>query len=557
MNELDRRPFRALVVDDEEIVVSLVKDALEDDGLMIESAGSGEEALALCRNFDCQLLITDIRMPGMDGIKLAARVREMYPDALVVFMTGYANLNSAKDAIKQGAFDYIMKPFELTEIRQTVRKAIAAIKEAAHKTQESTLSHLSDLNRMLFTANDRDSLVASSLRFAMMHQQADHGAIMMRGDSTNQSLLFEISDDRIERRECATANRTCLIDLVDSTILQEPMLLGSLNDLPFRDNTGRLPDNVTLARWMHDLSSAVVVPIRRKGELSALVFLGFADDSITVREADLSFLAITASQLGISLENISLLEETQAAYAKLKELQDETIELEKMATRGQLSAEIGHELNNFLGVVAGNLSLLDFNLKKGDLSKLERYVATMTETVDKMKRFTGNLMDLRTISSTREVVQFDQMIAEVIDYLKPQKRFKDVSIVVEHLDENIPFEADTTQIQQLLYNLFNNAADATQDSASRRITVGVTRLETEQAFEIVIKDTGSGFPEEVIQKAFNSQFTTKPTGHGFGLVVCGRIIRNHGGEVTVASTPGSGSTIAIRLPLAVGQPVPA
>lgn len=557
MNELDRRPFRALVVDDEDIVVSLVKDALEDDGLLIESARSGEEALALCQHFDCQLLITDIRMPGMDGIKLAARVRERYPDALVVFMTGYANLNSAKDAIKQGAFDYIMKPFELTEIRQTVRKAIAAIKEAAHKTQESTLSHLSDLNRMLFTANDRDSLITSSLRFAMMHQQADHGAIMLRGQAAEQALLFDISDGRIERRELEVSGRACLLDLVDSTILQEPMLLGALHDLPLRDGHDRLPDTLSLARWMHELSSAVVVPIRRKGEVSALMFLGFADDSITVREADLSFLAITASQLGISLENISLLEETQAAYAKLKELQDETIELEKMATRGQLSAEIGHELNNFLGVVAGNLSLLDFNLKKGDLEKLEKYVATMTETVDKMKRFTGNLMDLRSISSTKEVVQFDQMITEVIDYLKPQKRFKDVTIRIDRLDSDVPFEADTTQIQQLLYNLFNNAADATIDCERRDIVVQVSRYDADQAFEFVIRDTGSGFPEEVIQKAFNSQFTTKPTGHGFGLVVCGRIIRNHGGEVVVASTPGQGSTIAIRLPMALGQPVSA
>ena len=319
MNELDRRPFRALVVDDEEIVVSLVKDALEDDGLLIESAGSGEEALSLCKNFDCQLLITDIRMPGIDGIELAARVRELYPDTLVVFMTGYANLNSAKDAIKQGAFDYIMKPFELTEIRQTVRKAITAIKEAAHKTQESTLSHLSDLNRMMFTANDRDSLITSSLRFAMMHQQADDGAIMVRGDQPGSSLLIEISDDLIDRREIDLTNRPCLLDLVDGTVLLEPMLLGSLEDMPLRAEVdGSIPGTVSLARWMHDLTAAIVIPVRRKGELSALMFLGFADDSITVRGADLSFLAITASQLGISLENISLLEETQAAYAKLE-----------------------------------------------------------------------------------------------------------------------------------------------------------------------------------------------------------------------------------------------
>ncbi len=115
------------------------------------------------------------------------------------------------------------------------------------------------------------------------------------------------------------------------------------------------------------------------------------------------------------------MEETQKAYTGLKELQDETIRLEKIATRGQMSAEIGHELNNFLGVVAGNLQLLDVQLRKGNIGDLGRYVTAMSETIEKIKIFTANLMDLTPISSQKWVLSFGELMSEVIDYLRPQK----------------------------------------------------------------------------------------------------------------------------------------
>jgi two-component system, NtrC family, sensor histidine kinase HydH len=215
-----------------------------------------------------------------------------------------------------------------------------------------------------------------------------------------------------------------------------------------------------------------------------------------------------------------------------------------------MSAEIGHEMNNFVGVVAGNLSLLDFHIRKGNTKDLGKYVTAMVETIEKIKKFTANLMDLTPISSEKAVLSFDKLLTEVIDYLKPQKRYRDVSIRVDNLPDNLPFEADTTQIQQLLYNLFNNAADATQDSARREITVNIVRIDEDCYFRFVITDTGCGFPTDLLQKAFQERFTTKKLGHGFGLVVCKRIIENHGGRLQVDSSPGAGTTISILFPIA-------
>jgi len=256
----------------------------------------------------------------------------------------------------------------------------------------------------------------------------------------------------------------------------------------------------------------ITVPVVRTDKFHGMLMLGFESDTIRLTGTALQFLAITANQLAVTLENLSLLEQTRQAYARLKELQDETIELETMAARGQTSAEIGHELNNFLGVIAGSISLLDNHLKTENYSALDRYVRTIIKTVEKVKEFTANLMDSRPVSSEKETISFDALIREVIEYLIPQKRFRDVSINVTEIPENVRFEANVTQIQQLLHNLFNNAADATQDKGNGQIDVAVRTMSEQNAFTFTLKDNGIGIDPEQLKKAFVERFTTKQTG---------------------------------------------
>jgi signal transduction histidine kinase len=299
----------------------------------------------------------------------------------------------------------------------------------------------------------------------------------------------------------------------------------------------------------------VHVPIIRANTAFGRFVLESRDNASQIKDADLKFLAITASQLAMTLENLDLLEETQKAYAGLKELQDETIRLETIATKGMMSAEIGHEMNNFVGVVAGNLSLLEYNIKKGNFTDLQKYTTAMADTIEKIKKFTANLMDLRPISSEKTTISFDRLLAEVIDYLKPQKRFRDVSIAVNELMEDVQFDADPTQMQQLLYNFFNNAADATADSQRKQISVTLNIRRESGTFRFSVADTGCGIPPELLQRAFHERFTTKESGHGFGLVVCKRIIDNHGGRLHVDSTPGTGTTITVEFPLSGNRPL--
>jgi signal transduction histidine kinase/CheY-like chemotaxis protein len=550
MTDSIAKPCRILAVDDEEIVQSLVRDALEAEGHLVLTATCGSEAIDLLKSQQVDILLTDIRMPNMSGTDLVEQARALQPSIGVIFMTGYASLTSAKDAIKRGALDYIMKPFELSEIRQAVRNGIEKLYNTAAAASHEQLASLSDLSSVLFAAGDRKSLVTSSLRFAMMHLKCERGSILYYDANRGQYIMLSEWAGKVKEEVIGKDPLHRLV--MDGLLLnfQDPVLTTSLEDHPVY----RQAPNADLRPyleppWMTDQDQMISVPVTRAATFHGMMMLAHNDDTVRTKQTDLKFMAITASQLAITLENLLLLEEAQQAYSRLKDLQDETIELEKMATRGVMSAEIGHELNNFLGVVAGNVDMLKHHLDHGHYDKLDKYVAAVSATLGKIKSFTDNLMDLRSISSHPEPVRFDRLLHEVIEYLRPQKRFQGVSITMPAEIGPITLTGDATQLQQLLYNLFHNAADATLDCPCREITVSTAVHPEGNRFTVTIVDTGTGFDTDALSKAFHHQFTTKPSGHGFGLMVCRRIIDKHGGELEVESAPGKGTRIAITFPM--------
>ncbi|MCK4632264.1 MAG: HAMP domain-containing histidine kinase, partial [candidate division Zixibacteria bacterium] len=411
--------------------------------------------------------------------------------------------------------------------------------------------YLSDLSQVLIEVGDKQALATSSLKFLMMHYKTDCGAVILwNGDQTDSRIVMlngtemeevVLNDDRLAE----------MIETFQSKPDNKPIIENS-------ESFGSMLEHLSADResivgcvaCLKPQSQIVRVHVRRRDTLLAILTMGSFPDDQTVETIDLKFLAITSSQLAVSLENLSLLEETQKAYDSLKKLQDETIQLEKMATRGEMSAEIGHELNNFLGVVAGNLSLLEFQINNNHADKAGKYVHAINENIDKIKKFTSNLMDLTPISTAKETVDFGKLLTEVIDYLKPQKRFSGVTINVTPPDGPVPFEADVVHLQQVLYNLFNNAADATSGLERREISVKIDTYPERSRFAVILKDTGVGFDPATLKKAFTEKFTTKKDGHGFGLLVCKRIIDNHDGLLSIESTQGEGSTIRIEFPMA-------
>jgi len=107
---------RILVVDDEARMADLIKRELEDHDHTVATSGDGPAALELMEKNDFDLVITDLRMPGMDGLELLQQARQRFPQAEIVLMTAYASAQTAVEAMKEGAYDYLTKPFEMDEL---------------------------------------------------------------------------------------------------------------------------------------------------------------------------------------------------------------------------------------------------------------------------------------------------------------------------------------------------------------------------------------------------------------------------------------------------------
>jgi DNA-binding response OmpR family regulator len=115
---------RVLVIDDDEGDCCLVEDILAEDGITVAKAIGGEMGIRVLAEQEFPLVITDLRMPDIDGIAIIDFIRKRQLDTLVVVITGYASVDSVIDALRLGAYDYIMKPFGADLLRFTVKRAL-------------------------------------------------------------------------------------------------------------------------------------------------------------------------------------------------------------------------------------------------------------------------------------------------------------------------------------------------------------------------------------------------------------------------------------------------
>lgn len=129
---------KVLIVDDEERVVQSIAGVLEDEGLRVATARSGEEAIGTFQQEEPDVTLLDIWMPGMDGIEVLKRLKWIAPDCLVIMISGHATISTAMTAVKLGAFDFIEKPLSLDLLLMTIRRALERQKEllAVQRSEE-------------------------------------------------------------------------------------------------------------------------------------------------------------------------------------------------------------------------------------------------------------------------------------------------------------------------------------------------------------------------------------------------------------------------------------
>ncbi len=544
-------PVKILVVDDEEIMLKLACDALRSQGHRVIGASGALEALDKLKQENFDFILTDIKMPEMDGMELIQTAHQIDPSMGAIFMTGYASLDTAKSAIQEGAYDYILKPFDLQEIRNAVSHAIQKRSQSIEDGRKKGLSQLFDLNRILYAAGDKRSLLKLSLKFALMQSRLKSGIVLHWMQKNNQLQIFRIKDLKQDVFEEAATK-------IDEKLLAEWSRTGeilhikSVKGYPtFSQLASLLSDSSIMDDFLESNDEAILIPLRKADSTSGIIALKkpFRDPNLS--EEDLKLLTILGIQTAISLENLTLLLETQKSYEELQNLQEQMIELEKMAAQGRISAEIGHELNNYLTVIMGNFQILNMKINRGEKDSLIKQMDTISAGLEKITRFAEGLQDFSTLKAKKAECDINDLVQKTLLFIKPQNIFRNISFVIK-LKPDIPhLVVDAGQIQQVLYNLLNNAADAMgkRKGEGGTIIIGTDYYPDTKLVEIWVRDAGKGMSQQELQKIFTTGFTTKDSGHGMGLSICRKIIESHGGTVQVESQLNKGTTFRIELPL--------
>lgn len=155
--ELDKEPGSILVVDDEEHVLGAISDFFASRGFSVSTALNGRQALALVSCSSFSVMICDLRLPDINGVQLLEKVLEVDPDVVFVMMTGFASVQSAVNALKKGAYDYVVKPFSMFDLEKTVRLGLE------HKRLARENLELSHLMRKLLELDQIKSNIISTV----------------------------------------------------------------------------------------------------------------------------------------------------------------------------------------------------------------------------------------------------------------------------------------------------------------------------------------------------------------------------------------------------------
>jgi signal transduction histidine kinase len=227
----------------------------------------------------------------------------------------------------------------------------------------------------------------------------------------------------------------------------------------------------------------------------------------------------------------------------------EIAQAEKLASIGQLSAGIAHEINNPLGIILGYTQLLIRNEapeteKYNDLKTIEKHVRNCKTIVEDLLNFA------RRSKPKENVIRVGEAIDDVLNFIQQHAGLDDIE-VQKNYDPSIPeMLLDEKKIKQVIMNLIMNAKHAVGQKGTLNITTSLNSPEGQVAIKIA--DTGHGIEKKNLVHIFDPFFTTKPTGEGtgLGLSVSYGIVRNHGGDILVDSEVGRGSTFTVVLPLA-------
>jgi signal transduction histidine kinase len=229
-------------------------------------------------------------------------------------------------------------------------------------------------------------------------------------------------------------------------------------------------------------------------------------------------------------------------------LEERLHEAEHLSRVGQLASGIAHEIRNPLNYISLAIDHLKGEIRAsscGNQEEIARIADTIKEEVRKANYMVLNFMNYgRPLKLRRSVVPYREIVDRALMVLTEKLKEQKVSVALDIPSDLPPINCDQELFRNCLFNFITNAAQSMPDGGT--ITIGASF--SAGIFRLTFRDEGIGIVPEDLEKIFQPYFTTKEAGIGLGLAITERIIKEHGGEIAVESSPGAGTTFTILLP---------
>lgn len=233
---------------------------------------------------------------------------------------------------------------------------------------------------------------------------------------------------------------------------------------------------------------------------------------------------------------------------KDKQTTEARIESERTSSILLLAAGVAHELGNPLNSLTIHLQLIERKLKKlkagSEAAALSESVAICRDEVARLDGIISHFLEaIRPRPPDLVETNLAEVLAEVLRFQHKELENRGVSVEAEAAALPVVL-ADRNQLKQVFFNLTKNAMEAMQPGGKLRIR---TRTDDDSVY-LLFADTGSGIKQEDLLRLFEPYHTTKPGGHGLGLMIAQRIMREHGGQIGIESKPGQGTIVTLQFP---------
>jgi len=545
-----------VVVEDETGTRATLCGILEDAGYRVIGLERGADALEMIPKGPFDVVIADIRLPDVGGMEILELAKEINPDAAVIMITGYASVETAVDAVNQGAYAYFVKPVNPDEMKTTIANALK--QQRLSLENKRLVESLQRSNKLLFEANEELQIEITERKLAEEALQESEKRYRDLADLLPQTV-FELD----ERANLIFVNRNAFDMFCYS---QEDFDKGlSAIQMFIPEDQDRAKENIQKRLRGEKLGINEYTALRKDGNTFPVLVhsapIIHEGKPIGLRGIIVDITERKRMERKLQERNEQLDAQNEELVARQQELVEKTREVERAnQLKSEFLANMSHELRTPLNVIIG-FSQLMLDGVPGKINKKQRQcLEDILSSGQHLLNLINEVLDLSKIESGKIELRLRNIsLSSVIESLRstmmPMLTQRKQSLDVE-LEKGLPLvHVDEARLRQVFLNLLSNASKVTPDGGK----LEVKTVREDDWCQVSVVDNGIGIKKEDQERMFepfcqlDNPLTKEKSGTGLGLTLARQIVEQHGGQIWVESEYGKGSRFTFTLPLATAD----